>query len=322
MFVQRKHVVNAITKTKLGCSTRESSNPEIGQCLRRHQVRRSLAVALGFGLLSVGLAGAQIAPETTTMTAPSSLRKQVGDQVSSSQVPVPEVTPPPNHDPIECSEGSNRRFINIVKRGARDQAEIYSAPFQRHELKWDAVFLAATGGLIAIDRPVTTAISHHDLSTSVHISDAGLYSTIAATGVVFISGIATKSDRAREAGFLGFEAVANTLAVEAVTQLAAGRERPLEGAGHGRFWINNALNSSFPSLHSGITWSMAAVMAHEYRRPWVQFLAYGTATTVSVTRVTGLKHFPADVAVGGAFGYLIGRHVFHVHSRFVHANHN
>lgn len=45
------------------------------------------------------------------------------------------------------------------------------------------------------------------------------------------------------------------------------------------------------------------------------------ATTVSVTRVTGLKHFPADVAVGGVFGYLIGQHIFHAHSSFFHAPH-
>jgi hypothetical protein len=61
---------------------------------------------------------------------------------------------------------------------------------------------------------------------------------------------------------------------------------------------------------------MASVLAHEYPQPWVQFLAYGTAATVSVTRVTGLDHFPADVAVGGVFGYFIGQHIFHAHSRF------
>jgi membrane-associated phospholipid phosphatase len=107
--------------------------------------------------------------------------------------------------------------------------------------------------------------------------------------------------------------------VDAVTQLIAGRERPLEGSGHGRFWVNNAFNSAFPSQHSGLTWSIASVLAHEYPQPWVQFLAYGTATTVSVTRVTGLKHFPADVAVGGVFGYFIGQHIFHAHSHFFHS---
>jgi hypothetical protein len=208
--------------------------------------------------------------------------------------------------------------VAIIKRGARDQKDIYSAPFHRQNLKWDALFLVTTGALIAADKHVAGAISHDHLSLSQHISDAGLYSTMATTGVLYLSGIARKDEHARETGVLGFEAFANTLVVGAVTQLIAGRERPLEAAGQGRFWANNAFDSSFPSQHSGLTWSVASVLAHEYPQPWVQFLAYGTASTVSVTRVTGLKHFPADVAVGGVFGYFIGQHIFHAHSRFFH----
>ena len=45
----------------------------------------------------------------------------------------------------------------------------------------------------------------------------------------------------------------------------------------------------------------------------MKWLADGTATTVSATRVSGLKHFPSDVAVGGTFGYLIGQQIFNAH---------
>jgi membrane-associated phospholipid phosphatase len=207
----------------------------------------------------------------------------------------------------------------LVKRGLRDQKEFYTAPFHRRNLKWDALFLAATGGLIAADKQITRAISHDSLSTSQQISDVGLYSTIAVTGGLLVSGIVKNNEHAKETGLLGFEAVGNTLAVVAIAQFIAGRERPLEGIGHGRFWVNNALDSSFPSLHSGLTWSMATVLAHEYHHPWVQFLAYGTATTVSVTRVTGLKHFPADVAVGGVVGYVVGGQIFRRYSHFFQA---
>jgi len=41
----------------------------------------------------------------------------------------------------------------------------------------------------------------------------------------------------------------------------------------------------------------------------------GTATAVSATRFTSLKHFPTDVVVGNTFGYLIGRHIFHAHCK-------
>ena len=60
---------------------------------------------------------------------------------------------------------------------------------------------------------------------------------------------------------------------------------------------------------------MASVAAHQYPRPWVELLAYGTAATVSATRYTGRLHYPSDVVVGSLIGYLIGTHIFHAHRK-------
>jgi membrane-associated phospholipid phosphatase len=231
---------------------------------------------------------------------------------------------PPQHRPNspEPPTNSGSGVVSLIKRGVQDQKEIYSAPFQRRNLKWDALFLVGTAGLIAGDKHIAGAIPRGNRNVSQSISDVGLYSTLATTGVLYLSGIFGKNEHAKEAGFLGFEAFGNTLVVDALTQIITGRERPLEGSGQGRFFVNNALDSAFPSQHSGLTWSMASVLAHEYPKPWVEILAYGTATTVSVTRVTGLKHFPSDVVVGAVFGYFIGQHIFHAHSRFSHELHS
>ena len=96
-------------------------------------------------------------------------------------------------------------------------------------------------------------------------------------------------------------------------QLIAGRERPDQGAGHGRFFQNHSTNTSFPSGHSMFTWTMAAVIAHEYPRTWVKILAYATAASVSIARYSGREHFLSDVALGGFIGYFIGRHIFKLH---------
>lgn len=283
-------------------------------------IKPLLGRALGAALLLVASAEAQPVKEARLPEAPSAT-KQTVSEVTNPWVPAPgdahqdQTEAPDPHD-------SDREVVAFPRRAGRDQKEIYSAPFQSKNLKWDALFLVATGGLIAVDKRASEAISRGNPGISQDISNIGLYSTVATTGVLCLSGILRNDDHAREAGFLGFEAFGNTLAVEAAMQLIVGRERPLEGAGHGRFWVNNALSSSFPSEHSGLTWSMASVLAHEYPRPWVQFLAYGTATTVSVTRVTGLKHFPADVMVGGFFGYFIGQHIFHAHSHYYPKRHD
>ena len=293
--------------------------PLNGEAERGCEVARLwLGVALCVGGLSLASARAQLVPEPTLPEAPSTIKQSEGP-VSRLWFPPAGESPQQDHPQPANRQDSDRNFVGLVKRGVRDQKEIYAAPFHRQNLKWDALFLAATGGLIAADRTVAGAISNNNLTISQRISNVGLYSTMATTGVLYLSGIVRKDEHEREAGFLGYEALGNTLVVDAVTQLIAGRERPLEGSGHGRFWVNNAFDSSFPSQHSGLTWSMASVLAHENPQPWVRFLAYGTAATVSVARVTGLQHFPADVAVGGVFGYFIGQHIFHAHSHFFHS---
>ena len=202
---------------------------------------------------------------------------------------------------------------SILRRGEQDQKEIYTAPFRRRNLKWDLLFLAATGGLIAGDKHISRAVSPDHATVSQDISNVGIYSMTASVAGLWLSSLRTKDAHARETGFLAAEAVANTAAVVGIMQLIAGRDRPTEGNGNGRFWQNNALGSSFPSGHSSFSWTMASVVADEYPKPWVRWLVYGTATTVSVTRVTGLKHFSSDVEVGGVFGYLIGQQIFHAH---------
>jgi membrane-associated phospholipid phosphatase len=222
------------------------------------------------------------------------------------------------------SADSQRRFdrsssgtaSKTLKRFEADQAGIYSAPFHRANLKWDALFLIGTGALIATDRQTTGELSRNHIDIGRDISNVGLYGTSAAAGALLLTGLVTHDEHARETGVLSVEALVNTLPIYGGLQLIAGRERPNEGTGNGRFLQNHALGSSFPSGHAMFTWTMASVIAHEYPRPWVKWLAYGTATAVSVSRFSGREHFPSDVLVGSALGYLIGRHVFKTHCTF------
>jgi membrane-associated phospholipid phosphatase len=196
------------------------------------------------------------------------------------------------------SRSSDGAFRKAIWRFGKDQAEIYSAPFHGSNLKWDGLFLAGTGALIATDRHASGALPGNHVDLSRDISTGVLYGTSAAAGVLWLSGLATHNEHARETGSLSAEAFANTVPIYVGLQFLTGRERPIEGSGNGRFWRNNTLNSSFPSGHALFTWSIASVIAHEYPRPWVKWLAYGTATAVSVTRFSGQEHFPSDVAVG------------------------
>jgi membrane-associated phospholipid phosphatase len=54
-------------------------------------------------------------------------------------------------------------------------------------------------------------------------------------------------------------------------------------------------------------------MAAEYPHPWQQVGLYTAATAVSVDRVLALQHFPTDVLLGSAAGWLIGHYVARAH---------
>ena len=88
--------------------------------------------------------------------------------------------------------------------------------------------------------------------------------------------------------------MANSGVVYAALQLITERQHPLQGTGRGNFLQTSGLDDSFPSGHSIITWTAASTIAHEYPKPWVEWLTYGTATAVSVARFTSLQHFPSD----------------------------
>ena len=204
-------------------------------------------------------------------------------------------------------------IVRSLKRGLQDQKQLYLAPFQRSNLKWDIGFLAGSASLFAADMRIERAVPTTHLNVYHNISAVALVGTGVSLGGLWAYGIKTGNEHAKETGELELETLANTFLIYTPMQLVAGRERPDEGRGGGRFLVQHSFNTSFPAGHPMFSWAMASVVAHEYPRPWVALLAYGAATSVSVSRIMGRNHFASDVFVGSTLGYLIGSHIFHVH---------
>jgi membrane-associated phospholipid phosphatase len=76
---------------------------------------------------------------------------------------------------------------------------------------------------------------------------------------------------------------------------------------------------SFPGGHSITAFSLATVVAMQYRKSvWVPILAYATAPGVALSRVTENKHWLSDSLVGSVLGYVIGRLVVSNHRSRYH----
>ena len=212
--------------------------------------------------------------------------------------------------------GSQQRqgfLIRNLKRGLNDQKRLYLAPFKRKNLKWDALFLLTTGALLATDRQASRQISTDHVNISHDIALLSIGSAGVSAGLIWLHGLRADDSLAKETGYLTLESLANTFLIYTPMQLIAGRERPDDGTGNGRFWQRHSVNTSFPAGHPMFMWAMASVISHEYPKTWVKVLTYGAALAVSVTRFTGRNHFPSDIFVGSTLGYLIGTNIYHSH---------
>jgi len=200
-----------------------------------------------------------------------------------------------------------------IRRGLEDQKELYAAPFKARNLKWDVLVLAATGALIATDRRIERnmpVVNYNHYNTMANVTIGSLGGGLAA---LWIYGIKTDNEHAKEAGSLELETLANTFLIYVPMQLLAARQRPGSGNGNGDFWVHHSVNTSFPGGHSMFATAMATTLAHEYPKPWVQVLAYGAAATVTAGRFIGHDHWASDIFVGNVLGYLIASHIFHAH---------
>ena len=230
---------------------------------------------------------------------------------------LPDAPQPQPHADSETNPPVTLRSIprNILN----DQKAIWTSPAHIHESNAIIPVALVLGTTLAIttDHQVMSSSKFQNASLNSHASTAsdGLVGGfIVAPAVIYGIGHIHHDEHATETGILGGEAILNSIGVNEVLKIVAQRERPTVDNAKGKFFQTSVgFNSSFPSNHAIIAWSSAAFIASEYKGPLTQITAYGLATGVSLTRVLARQHFPSDVLVGSAVGWLIGRYVVHRH---------
>ncbi len=198
-----------------------------------------------------------------------------------------------------------------------DQKAIWTSPkhIRKSDILWLLPLAATTGLLIGTDRHEMTLI-HSDAanrSRSLLFSDAGLGAFAGVTAVSYGLGVMTHDEHARETGILSTEALADSLVLVEAMKFVTDRQSPDTGLRQGLFGHASPLHSSFPSADAALAWGAAAVIAREYPGPVTQWSAYVAASLVSLSGIAAERHFPSDVLIGAAAGYLIGRYVYSTH---------
>ena len=216
----------------------------------------------------------------------------------------------------QCGQSQTSSPHDFVKDIAADQQNIFFSPahVKKRDLKWLIPLGATVGYLMATDQRNMTDHIHTNAQwqkRSSEFSDIGVLSLAAVPVFLTWKGWHDGDHFDRDSGILAARAVADALIDAELLKMVAGRERPLLDGAAGSFETGSRMNSSFPSIHSAAAWAIASVVAERYPGWFTQLASYGLASAVSFSRIPARQHFPSDVLVGSAMGFLIGRYVAH-----------
>jgi len=214
----------------------------------------------------------------------------------------------------QWEDRENSVGLHLLKNIAADQKALWIGP---KNLRWvDADWLVPLGGTAAAMFATDTEYSKHlsnspnRIKFSKNVSNYGLVSIVGIGGGLYLWGHLTHDDHKIETGILAGEAAIDSLVPIYGLKYAFGRERPLQDNYRGRFGQGGV---SFPSEHAAAVWSIASVIAHEYPGPLTSLFVYGLASAVTASRINAKQHFPSDVLVGSAIGWLEGMYVYRKH---------
>ena len=243
--------------------------------------------------------------------------------VTSAQEPSKDQAPASAPQSVTVPKGFSPGPVDIKslpKNLFLDQKIFFTAPFHMNErqLQWAVPAVLVGAALIAGDKTLEKHVPTNPttVSRAGSASNAGVGILAGAGAGMFLLGHLQHDDQKRETGILAGEAAIGSFLDTELIKYAAGRDRPFVGTSPGRFFVGG---DSFPSAHASVSWAIASVIAHEYPGVLTQVLAYGVAGGVSAARWAGQKHFVADVAIGSALGWYMGRQVFNAHSRYSEA---
>ena len=222
----------------------------------------------------------------------------------------------------------------IIQGFLKDHLDLWKSPLKMNAKKylfWAPV-LVSTAISLRNDEQIYSSFNDFqgkhkwvDNVSSVITLGGDKYVLIGTALAFYGGGALFENTQAKQTGIMALQALGHAAVFVTAGKLVTGRERPLYNNGVSYWhWFPSSLRQfgsdprakyeSFPSGHTIAAWSVATVIAKQYRKTIiVPVFAYGLATGVGLSRVMEDKHWLSDVIVGAAMGYTIGSFVVKTH---------
>src|SRR5437879_9662658 len=178
--------------------------------------------------------------------------------------------------------GFGRGFHGLARDCIGDKEQIWTSPAKLRfsDTEWLVPLSGITAGLVATDRDFSKHLSQNPSTISHYktLSNAGVGALIGGAGGMWLLGHVSHNEHWSETGFLAGEAALNSLVAVETLKYTLRRQRPYQGDGSGSLFQSGG--TSFPSEHAAAAWSVAGVIAHEYRGLPMKIMPSGLAFLV------------------------------------------
>lgn len=216
----------------------------------------------------------------------------------------------------------------FMKAFLQDEKKLWTSPIkmiEKEKVFWAPV-LGATVLALSRDEKIYTEFKKYqkkhkwvsDLSPIVTYGGENV-TVLSASALFYLGGILFHNEKAKQTGILSVQALAHAGLIVTAGKYFTGRQRPSYDNGKDKWhWFPTSLNAfrkgysqseydAFPSGHTIAAWSVATVIAKQYKdKKIIPVICYTLASGVGLSRITEDTHWMSDVIIGAALGYTIG----------------
>ncbi len=221
----------------------------------------------------------------------------------------------------------------IGKTFLQDQAHIWTSPIRikKKDLYYLIPITLATATVMVFDEDInhnTQKFKNNNQwvkNLSPILTDGGEVPVVGGiSAAMYLTGLVVKDDKLMQTGAIAGYALVNSAVVVTILKMIAGRQRPrVDGTSKWKPFpqtleqfngTSSDYYTSFPSGHSIAAWTLATVVAEQYKDiKVIPILMYSFATGVALSRTTENAHWLSDAIVGSALGYGIGKYMAKKH---------